>query len=593
MAEQETITTDTTREFLEALYGDVPADQRAYLWGLPSRETHWFGADAIGEAAEWARSTSEGGGEVYCGVGFTSAEAATKAGPRRRVVQRLDERDADSAAVTGVVGLVADIDIAGDGHKGAKCYPPFVDAALHLVRKLPHAPTVTIHSGGGLHCWWLFKEPWLFGDDDERRLAIGTFRGWGRVITRTARELGCDVDPVHDLARVLRVPGTLNHKGDAPRPVTVLEADWLRRYNPDDFSQYQEAITEAEVANGVTVSLSSELPWGKHQALCDNLPVYYETCEHKRRGWEGKSASEYDLALANYTVQAGWSDDEIGALIRWHQARFGTKPGKGERVSYIIETISKARQSYNSRRRTEASSETIVDSERTREERIAAIAEVLDVPIDDIVVVTGPPSLYRFLVDGKIISVPGPKLMEQHFVAGQILDLTGRHAIPVPNCTPKNASEGLFTWRNVVHAITEVAEEIQGDPDATEDGWMLSWIRGFCGVRQLREINAGTVIENPDIPFLRDEMLWFRVERLRAYMHSQGERVESSFLRQRLKGLRAESRVMKVRSGASKTGNSTNVFTGVPPPSCCGITLSLVPGVNAEIANASRGLPKP
>ena len=64
------------------------------------------------------------------------------------------------------MALVADIDIAGDGH-GAKRYPPTLEAALALLGDIPLPPSYIINSGGGAHAWWLLREPWTFDDGAE------------------------------------------------------------------------------------------------------------------------------------------------------------------------------------------------------------------------------------------------------------------------------------------------------------------------------------------------------------------------------------------------------------------------------------------
>ncbi|MGH8524365.1 MAG: hypothetical protein ACREXY_09140 [Gammaproteobacteria bacterium] len=71
-------------------------------------------------------------------------------------------------------------------------------------------PTLTIGSGSGsnLHAWWLLREP----------LAAGKLK---RALRRVAYALAADMRAAEP-ARVLRPPGTLNHKTTPPIPVNVV-----------------------------------------------------------------------------------------------------------------------------------------------------------------------------------------------------------------------------------------------------------------------------------------------------------------------------------------------------------------------------------
>ena len=75
--------------------------------------------------------------------------------------------------------------------------------------------------------------------DDAARLA----KRWHKVVCVAAKSLGWSLENLGDLARVLRLPGTLNHFNGTAEEVRVLESDFDRRYNPDDFEQYLAAGT--------------------------------------------------------------------------------------------------------------------------------------------------------------------------------------------------------------------------------------------------------------------------------------------------------------------------------------------------------------
>jgi RepB DNA-primase from phage plasmid/CHC2 zinc finger len=76
-----------------------------------------------------------------------------------------------------------------------------------LIRFEP-APTLLVWSGsGGAHAYWRLRGPVSAADGE-------------RAKRRLAHHLGADTSAI-DCARILRPPGTLNHKHDPPKPVTL------------------------------------------------------------------------------------------------------------------------------------------------------------------------------------------------------------------------------------------------------------------------------------------------------------------------------------------------------------------------------------
>jgi hypothetical protein len=80
-----------------------------------------------------------------------------------------------------------------------------------------------VSSGHGLHAYWLLKEPFIIGTEQDMLEAQGLLRGWNAYINARAAARGWRFDSVGELARVLRVPGTLNHKTQPPREVRVVK----------------------------------------------------------------------------------------------------------------------------------------------------------------------------------------------------------------------------------------------------------------------------------------------------------------------------------------------------------------------------------
>jgi hypothetical protein len=121
--------------------------------------------------------------------------------------------------------LWADIDYGTIGHKAPPNrlpLPPYEDAARTIIAALP-IPSVLIHSGGGLYPIWMFERPILITDANRAEVKARSEQ-WQHLIKATSENLGWHYGSgVGDLARVLRLPGSVNRKEGLERPCQVIE----------------------------------------------------------------------------------------------------------------------------------------------------------------------------------------------------------------------------------------------------------------------------------------------------------------------------------------------------------------------------------
>lgn len=75
-------------------------------------------------------------------------------------------------------------------------------------------PDIVVDSGGGLHVYWILKNPVLVRNEIRGAQLEAVNRG-------LAEKFGGDV--CEDLTRILRVPGTLNHKYNPAKKITAYE----------------------------------------------------------------------------------------------------------------------------------------------------------------------------------------------------------------------------------------------------------------------------------------------------------------------------------------------------------------------------------
>lgn len=213
-----------TQKFFTALYGPNPPGWLV-LWTAPGKQTYWQDPNNPEEAAKKALELSRSE-NVYFGL----------------ALQRERTKGRGTAENTlAIPGLWLDVDCRGGAH--AEKNLPTEDEAGKLIAEFPLPPSFLIHSGGGFHAYWLFNRLWIFQSCEEREKAAALLKRFQKAFIMLFRARGLKLDNTSDLARVLRVPGTLNHKGDKPVPVKVVHARGNRRYSVTDL---EEAITELE-----------------------------------------------------------------------------------------------------------------------------------------------------------------------------------------------------------------------------------------------------------------------------------------------------------------------------------------------------------
>jgi hypothetical protein len=327
----------TPLEFLVALWGNKPPEEYLLIWTLADKRSHWF--KDVAEAAQFVVNVSFL--DVYSGVGLAGKDY----GPTRRCV---------SGEITGLAGIGTDFDLRSAAHPN-KPLPVTIEDALTIApASLP--PTLVIATGNGAHAWWLFKETWVFENDEERKEAAALVARWHTLLRYNAQNKGWAFDRLSDLARVLRIPGTQNLKDPAnPKDVT-LYSNSGRRYNPSDFQEYLDDLdipdpdAQEKAARdweerfkdrpALVVNPAAAIPEDVLKLWLELNMKFSNTWNRLRHDLHDQSQSGYDLALACFGMDASISEQQIVDLI-CHHRRLGGKPQR-TRLDYFQRTISKA-----------------------------------------------------------------------------------------------------------------------------------------------------------------------------------------------------------------------------------------------------------
>ncbi len=335
----------TAREFLEILWQYKPDEMYILIWTGQDKRSHWF-QDAAA-AAEYVESDACRGKCVFVGIGASK----TDNGPTHRCT---------SDQIAALSAVWTDLDLKGEAHKG-KALPGTVDDALSVLpQDMP--PTITVATGNGAHAWWGFKEALTFDTEEDRQHAVRVLNRWHTMIRLRCGARGWAYDRLSDLARVARVPGTVNMKDLAnPKPVVVL-AQTNRLYHLSDFEEYVDdaGIPDTETQERMArewaerfkntplaINPAARIPpellavWmDPKNSDASTANRFRNTWERRRHDLKDPSQSGYDLALADFGILAGLADQQIVDLICHHRAIHSQK--QRTRVDYFERTLARA-----------------------------------------------------------------------------------------------------------------------------------------------------------------------------------------------------------------------------------------------------------
>lgn len=127
------------------------------------------------------------------------------------------------------------------------------EEARKRIKMSPLLPSIIIHSGHGLHVYWLLKEPLDLQDAQDVTVAR-------QLLRRLARYFQADMNSAEP-ARILRLPDTFNYKYAPPREVTLEFLDANRQYDPIDFDEWLP--DEEPAINDTSSSHERTIPQGE------------------------------------------------------------------------------------------------------------------------------------------------------------------------------------------------------------------------------------------------------------------------------------------------------------------------------------------
>jgi hypothetical protein len=559
-------------EYMGLVWGGRSEDQGViHLWSAvydpkegrlkdSGKSCDW--ADDLTKAAQISLRRSREGREVYCGMGL-----------RAKALPSGQRGGADD--VSAVCGLWVEVDYGDAGHKNAKSYPPDQAAALGLVERMGLKPTIVIDSGHGIYAHWLWKEPWVFGSPEERKKFSALAQRWQKRAQRLAQLFGWSVDSTFDLARVLRVGGTVNRKvPDEPKAVRVLIADGPRYVEWSDFEDTLKDEPEGEEQSTRTKEQeeqrfarlkdlkfpSTQLPdLNRIEGVRAVDSTFDKTWTYKRDFKPDNSPSIYCMSIASVLKGAGWSDQDIvDAMIFFRQMhRANPKP-----PSWYVRTLEKAEQSREekaagkngkkkseSQQKVEEALKTVESANGDRPKSLEGLTRIF-------LAGHGEPSKFkilgfiqRFREDAQYAlrvecdnDEGGVETRELDI--GSASALLGQAAVrnvilnEVDITLPKMKDE---TWAKVVRALKKV-KELHSPKLGRKEGETVEWIEQHVLSKQLfgdfmDTADWKTLALSTRSPFVEKGSLWVSSECMLTQLQRHGDRLSRQSLQSRLKGL--------------------------------------------------------
>lgn len=204
--------------FLITLYGNAPPDVILCIFALPGNRSFFFKSTELHLAAQKVfelRNTHD----VYFGV------CPLKDTP--------EKGRGTTSDVKAIPGFWHDLDIKCSNHKKDNLPPDIQTAGSFLISILPE-PSIVVSTGGGLHCYWLFDNPLVINSESDRRSAGIASKSLQSYINQEAKDrFSWELDDTSDLARILRLPGTYNHKTNPFGEVKMIHTSEIK-YSKDN-----------------------------------------------------------------------------------------------------------------------------------------------------------------------------------------------------------------------------------------------------------------------------------------------------------------------------------------------------------------------
>ena len=310
-------------DFFATLYADVPYDLYTALQGFNGTKKPAFIASyTVDSIDEMVACIDAHRGDPGVNIYFRVAPLKE----RPSVGKRGGEKE-----TAGSGWLWGDYDTYNTGKT--------IEETLDALERFMHGPTFAIFTGRGIQAGFKLSE---FCTD------LQLIKGANKWIENEFKEYGAD--SVQDLARVLRVPTTYNHKTNPPGEASILvwrpdrvyqigDFDWA----PVDETVYEEPIEAEELTEGFLQDIRK---MGKMGELLYKRILSEETARESNArlidGGDRVDRSVNDWFIIQTLLEWGYSEGQVASVLM-HPVWFsGARFRQRRSYDYVNRTIQKA-----------------------------------------------------------------------------------------------------------------------------------------------------------------------------------------------------------------------------------------------------------
>lgn len=264
----------------------------------------------------------------------------------RRITQRIDRYNiflrvaplrekpidgrGDESLSSGAAVLWSDIDCAD------------VDRVTSILERLAQPPTLIIKSGHGVHAYWLlaaFSTDHLNIKESNRALQ-------NQINTLAGEEIA---DDVYDLARIMRVPGSINLKNGSPQPVKTVQFISDRVYSIAQFPRVP--VNEAPPLCFDAV----DLPLDFLDTIRDRDKKLYQRIFSEKTALKADAPttptgdidnSRNDAYIVTRLMALGYAPGVCVAVLMHDDWLSGAKYQRTLRFGYVAKTVDRAWKNY-------------------------------------------------------------------------------------------------------------------------------------------------------------------------------------------------------------------------------------------------------
>jgi len=474
------------RTFFASLFQDeVGPNANLVIWGKGAG-SHW--CETIEEAAA-ASAKAAAASDIYFGCCLQDPELVREQLRSKGKGSDLSYYRGHAATTAVAPGIWLDVDVANGVHE-KQGLPPAVNGAMDCLCDSFEdlEPSLVIMTGGGFHAWWLYEDPWVFGDNDQRGEMASLVRGFQARVRSIFAGQGWTLDATHDLTRVLRAPGTINHKYSgtvlalqdpvyAPHPLDApmrYSVDALRNWASAGGEIHQVEIQAPTELPDVALSADAQPPVEKFAALIGLHPQFAATWRRDRK--DLPSQSEHDLALASMAAKASWGKEEIVSLLIAHR-RSGGETLKLDRPDYYARTVAKASAGNEATDAYERLSDRIdavgAGDTTIAEERSGIyrdLSAMIGIRIERIVrFVADPPQFRLVMAEGSIDLGGAETILSAHKLRAKI---AGVSKILIDRFKGDR-------WDPIAQAILKASEDEDLGADSSASGLVREWLAEY------------------------------------------------------------------------------------------------------------------